>query len=121
MPPPARTAPHLAPRITRRVPRGTVTAVWVALATFGTGAAISTLWLVRPRWTTCVAGVVEGGCVSGVSSVTAMAAAVALMTVLAAIVLIAAFVRGGMRLPLLVAATAAGVVVFATGLLASIG
>ena len=43
------------------------------------------------------------------------------MTVLAAILLIAAFVRGRMRLPLLVSANAAGVIVFATALLASIG
>ncbi len=101
--------------------QGAAIAASVALSTLGTAGAIATLWYVRPRWTTCVADSIERGCVSGVSSVTAMASAVALMTVLAAILLIAAFVRGRMRLPLLVSANAAGVIVFATALLASIG
>lgn len=100
--------------------RGVLTAVWVALASLATAGAIAVLWGMRPRWSTCGADVIEGACVSGVSSATALACAVALVTVLAAIVLIAVFVRGGMRLPLLIAAHAAGVVVFATGMLASL-
>lgn len=77
---------------------------WIVSALVGTALGIAALWALRPRWSICVDGQPEGGCYSGFDSVAATAGTIALVGLFGAVVIAAAFIRGRMRLPILVAA-----------------